>query len=618
VLKLLKKRLFSSPAAFASTLARHEQTLAEGRGQSKRPQRPTLGILRRQIARIDEDYADDDEYEDAASGAVGTSTRLFHAPSPRERWLLDHMRAWASKATAQRDCKTRALIKWLRGVVRPGGKWSQQRVLIFTEYRATQNWLHEILAAEKLAGGQRLLTLYGGMDSDERERIKAAFQASPDVSPVRILLATDAASEGIDLQNHCHRLVHLEIPWNPNRMEQRNGRIDRHGQTKDPLIYHFASKSYQQARSTDLPRHRPPGQVSSSSELEADLEFLLRAARKVEQIREDLGKVGPVIARQVQQAMLGQRARLDTSMAEAEAGTVRKMLKFERDLQEQVRRHYEQLRQTRHDLRLEPDNVRAVVETALKLAGQPDLTGLEKPASSYHLPPLSGSWAAASEGLAHPHTGDIRPLVFDQALVRSRDDVVLAHLNHRLVQMALRLLRAEVWSPQERQGLKRVTARRVPDHALESPAVVAHARLLVIGGDSHRLHEEIITAGGLIRQGRFRRLNVGQTQAALDAALDEPVSEATGERLSALWDALRPALERALEARVRDRTAGVTRLLEQRAVKEARDIESVLQELAQTIEAELDEPEAVQLELFSSPELDQLQRNVQALRARLA
>ncbi len=231
---------------------------------------------------------------------------------------------------------------------------------------------------------------------------------------------------------------------------------------------------------------------------------------------------------------------------------------------------------------------------------------------------MSGSWAAAAEGLAHPHTGDIRPLVFDQALVRGRDDVVLAHLNHRLVQMSLRLLRAEVWSPQERQGLNRVTARRVPDHALESPAVVAHARLLVIGGDSHRLHEEIITAGGLIRQGRFRRLNVGQTQAALDAALDEPVSAATGERLSALWDALRPALERALEARVRDRTAGVTRLLEQRAAKEARDIESVLQELAQTIEAELDEPQAVQLELFNPPELDQLQRNVHALRARLA
>ena len=74
------------------------------------------------------------------------------------------------------------------------------------------------------------MTLYGGMDTDERERVKAAFQSDPKDSPVRILLATDAASEGIDLQNHCSRLIHFEIPWNPNRMEQRNGRIDRHGQ----------------------------------------------------------------------------------------------------------------------------------------------------------------------------------------------------------------------------------------------------------------------------------------------------------------------------------------------------------------------------------------------------
>ena len=61
---------------------------------------------------------------------------------------------------------------------------------------------------------------------------------------MRILLATDAASEGIDLQRHCHRLIHYEIPWNPNRMEQRNGRIDRHGQRPEPLVYHFVAKGF--------------------------------------------------------------------------------------------------------------------------------------------------------------------------------------------------------------------------------------------------------------------------------------------------------------------------------------------------------------------------------------
>lgn len=118
------------------------------------------------------------------------------------------------------------------------------------------------------------------MKSEDREQVKAAFQASPDISPVRILLATDAASEGLDLQNFCSRLIHYEIPWNPNRMEQRNGRIDRHGQkAKEVRVYHFVGKDYQHNATTGL---RP-------GELEGDLEFLMRAALKINNIREDLG-----------------------------------------------------------------------------------------------------------------------------------------------------------------------------------------------------------------------------------------------------------------------------------------------------------------------------------------
>src|SRR5437660_11803758 len=111
------------------------------------------------------------------------------------------------------------------------------------------------------------MTLYGGMDSTERETVKAAFQFDPVQSPVRILLATDAASEGIDLQNHCCRLVHYEIPWNPNRLEQRNGRIDRHGQkAKRVLIHHFVGKGYNDRERRSI--------ETSVGDLEADLEFL--------------------------------------------------------------------------------------------------------------------------------------------------------------------------------------------------------------------------------------------------------------------------------------------------------------------------------------------------------
>lgn len=245
------------------------------------------------------------------------------------------------------------------------------------------------------------------MPTDQRERVKAAFQAAPDVSPVRILLATDAASEGIDLQNHCSRLIHVEIPWNSNRMQQRNGRIDRHGQrANDVKIYHFVGTGWQQRQAQG---------AAAPNDLIADLEFLMRAALKIDTIREDLGKVGPVIATQVEEAMLGYHVRLDTTAAEREAEPVRRLLKFERKLRDQIAQLHEQLTETRRTLRLAPEHIHAVVAMALEVAGQPPLrparvdgiwpdpTGQRRVCPVFHLPSLSGSWAACAEGLPHPH-----------------------------------------------------------------------------------------------------------------------------------------------------------------------------------------------------------------------
>jgi hypothetical protein len=465
------------------------------------------------------------------------------------------------------------------------------------------------------------MTLYGGMDDEKRESVKAAFQAHPEISPVRILLATDAASEGIDLQNHCHCIIHMEIPWNPNRLEQRNGRLDRHGQTKDVLVHHFVTKGFrdQEQNAWDV---RGQG-------LEADLEFLFRAVKKVEQIREDLGKVGPVIALQVEEAMLGKRRRLDTAQAERDNEPVRRMLKFERDLRAQIARHMEQLQETRQNMDFSPENTEIIVETALGLAGQrgliptklPQLPGAQHPVNGtpiYELPALTGSWAACAEGLAHPHTGKIRPITFDHHVVDGRDDVVLAHLNHRLVQMSLRLLRAEVWSPASKKGLHRLTARVVADTALTDPAIIAFARLVVIGGDQNRLHEEIISTGGLLKEGKFNRMNIGQMTNALQSATDQEPTAAMQQRLLDLYPRIIPSLSSALDARCKDRMDGIQKLLTERSEFEAKSIESVLNELAGSIRHELDEPEVFQLELFTSEEKEQLNRNRDALRRRLA
>ncbi|HJN16689.1 MAG TPA: DISARM system SNF2-like helicase DrmD, partial [Armatimonadota bacterium] len=570
VLKTLKKRLFSSPEAFRVTLAQHVRTLTSS--EKKRVTRRTpVGILQRQIDRVEEEYADDDEAEDATHEVVDAATVLLEKLTTDEHDLLQEMRAWADRAVNRPDSKARELIAWLNESIKPGGKWSDRRVIIFTEYRATQNWLEGILASEGFTGGGRMMTMCGGMQTDQREAVKAAFQAPPDQSPVRILLATDAASEGIDLQNHCSRLIHYEIPWNPNRMEQRNGRVDRHGQKADEvLVYHFAGEGYRdrEARMVEVP----------VGDLEGDLEFLMRAVRKVQTIREDLGKVGPVIASQVEDAMLGRRTTLDTSQAENEAEPVRRLLKFERDLAQQIKKLLDQLHETQRELRLSPDNVQKVVEVGLELAGQPALIPAEiggiwpdekrEACPIFRIPALTGSWAACMEGLPHPHTQEVRPIVFDHRLVKGRDDVVLVHLNHRLVQMCLRLLRAEVWASEDTRSLNRITARVVPDHALQTPVAIAHARLVVIGGDCHRLHEEIIRAGGAIREGRFSRMNVGEVRDALAAGTDEEPSGGVRDTLLGLWPKVEEPLRQSLEARMRDRADGLAKSLAERCERE--------------------------------------------------
>ena len=147
--------------------------------------------------------------------------------------------------------------------------------------------------------------------------------------------------------------------------------------------------------------------------------------------------------------------------------------------------------------------------------------------------------------------------------------------------------------------------------------MIAHARLVLIGGDSYRLHEEIITAGGLIREGRFARMNVGEVTDALRSATHHEPSAAVKKRLLKLWSKIAPSLVQALDARMKARKSGREKDLAERAEKEANDIRMILTELKRSIEEELNEPEEQQLEMFSTPEREEFERNVNTLRERL-
>jgi hypothetical protein len=629
VTTLLKKRLFSSPKAFAETVDTHLATMNSREqgsfgpngagGQAGRVRAAGTRVLRPLIDRLEESAEDDEAFTTAAREALGAAGQIAAPLSAEERGQLERLRTWARSSSERADGKFRAFVDWLDPIVRPGGLWSDERVIVFTEYRDTQRWLHERLIAAKVPA-ERIAQLHGGQDEKEREHVKNVFQESPTLpgGQVRILLATDAASEGINLQRYCHRLLHWEIPWNPNRLEQRNGRIDRHGQHAGQVeVYHFVPAGWQRAESD-------PGAFADGS-LENELYFLHHAARKVEQIREDLGSAGEVIAAQVEQKMLGRRADWQTADAEITRRSGRAVLKVERDLARDLERLTRRLAESRSELNLSPATIERVVRTGLALAHRKDLTAVPAPdgvdAACFRLPELPGAWAdARGDGLHHPVTGAERPVTFDRDQVAERSDIVLLHLGHRLVAMCLRLLRAEVWAGGGEAKLSRVTDRIVPGDTLHTPAVIAHGRVVITGAEGTRLHEEIVTAGGLIEGGKLARAKEADLEAWLSASTPTLPDPTFLSQLTERWPHLETAVSRALEVRADQRARSLHSLLETRCAEEVAGVETILADLERSIHAALaDHAHWEQASLFEvDAEAHQLRADRTALTERLA
>ncbi|MFE6609500.1 DISARM system SNF2-like helicase DrmD [Amycolatopsis sp. NPDC057786] len=614
VTTLLKRRMFSSPKALAETVETHLETM-DGR---ERDQQKAGGqqILRTTIERLDETAEDDAAYAEAETAALTAARNCAPPLTSDERAMLVELKSWALGAQDRPDAKFRELLGWLDPIVRSDGDWTDQRVIVFTEYRDTQRWLEDRLISAGYPA-ERLELLYGGQDEQKREEIKNRFTAEPELDPVRVLIATDAASEGINLQRHCHRVLHWEIPWNPNRLEQRNGRVDRHGQRAAEVeIRHFVPAGWQDT-------------TFSEGSLEDELDFLRIAVEKVDRIREDLGSAGDVISAQVERKMLGGEPEWVAVDDEIAKRASRARLKVERDLARDLQRLTETLAGSRAELDLTPDTVEQVVRTGLRLAHRRDLQPATAPkgfaAPVFRLPELPGAWAAArNTGLYHPLTGNERPVTFDQDAVTGHDDVVLLHLGHQLVQMCLRLLRAELWAQARGSGaskLSRVTARVVPGDVLLMPAVVAHGRVVVTGAEGTRLHEEVMAAGGLIDEGKLRRANAEDITSWLAAASSTPVPEEFRSRLADLWPELSDPLAKLLSRRAADRTRSMEALLRKRCDEEVAGISAVLDELAQSIRQALDATDQWQqgslFSLLDQEERDQLHTDHDSLINRL-
>ena len=139
--------------------------------------------------------------------------------------------------------KYRALLEAIRGG--QPFRWKptdpEDRLVIFTERRETLRWLEQRLAKDLKLPLGRLGVLHGGMpDVKQQEAVETFGHAK---SPVRLLVCSDVASEGINLHYYCHRLIHFDMPWSLMVFAQRNGRVDRYGQTRTPQIVYLTGES---------------------------------------------------------------------------------------------------------------------------------------------------------------------------------------------------------------------------------------------------------------------------------------------------------------------------------------------------------------------------------------
>jgi len=462
ILTLLKKRALSSPLALRESLIVHTTNAGIkdelGIGES---------LFNSFEQKESEDWSDDDEKEDNLEAATGTASKLINELSDDEKQLLRDMfeivNRQVSHFSIQEDSKAAALISWINNNLRDNDEWNGERVIIFTEYKHTLNYLERVLEKHGFLDATRIIV--GGMNDSERQKINDEFQAPNSETDVRILLATDAASEGADFQKHCRNLIHYEIPWNPIRLEQRNGRVDRHGQKADEVrIHHFVYKNQE------------------------DSEFLKHIVDKVETIRNDLGSVGALIADNVRRKALGQAVNLAAIDEDARRQIAREEMAIEARDNESVAQMVEALNKARSALDISDSNQLELLRQALRIEGCDDaITHLSD--DEFTLARVPTAW---TECKAYVSTDYLQKrLSFNRNKTREDDAVGIVHLDHPLMRRAVSTFRIQMWgAPSSRHRLNRVAVSE--SSLITSPAVIAWGRLVLLGPEHNRLHEGLV------------------------------------------------------------------------------------------------------------------------------
>ena len=449
--EILGKRLLSCPVAFADSWSRARQGFA-GEEVAAPVAESEVAAAERAVRQETGDDREAEQREATAATVVGAWLRNFAGEVGTEieeiECALDALGfaldgAPVAEQTPLVDARFDTLVALIERLLRSGGKFrDDERLIVFTEYKTTLDYLARRLRERYPA--DRVLTLFGsggpeGMDEAGRENVKAAF--NDPASRVRVLVATDAASEGLNLHRTARYLLHYDCPWNPSRLEQRNGRLDRYGQARDVTVHHFVSDT------------------------DPDLNFLHHVIRKADEIREDLGSVNEIFDRAAYRRLVrgedrgtveadldqGIEAARGSAAFGADSGTVAATA-------EEEAREVELLDALATEIDLDDHALRATLESAMAVAGggRPQLRPDEE-RGFYRVirPDLPGWREVIDDSVRRPAHGGARggpmprlafsPEPFIERLGKlsvflPRGDALLMHLAHPLIQRALGVL----------------------------------------------------------------------------------------------------------------------------------------------------------------------------------
>ncbi len=609
----LQKRLLSSIEAFARTLQVHRISAAKTNASLPPEPEKKAQAIQTELALAEESDLTEEQSGalDDAEVAAATRAGARATDDAAAQRLLIEMGEIAERNRSRPDAKVKSLLKWIAEHQCPGlaqkqkgAEWKDTRLLIFTEYTDTKKYLIEQLGSAIGAtdrAEERILGLGGGMDEEDREAVKSAFNSAE--HPVRILVATDAAREGVNLQAQCATLFHFDLPWNPARMEQRNGRIDRLLQPAEHVYCHYFV--YEQ---------RPEDTV---------LDMLVK---KTERIHAELGSLSDVIDEKLADTLKNGISRakaqelcseLDrTGLASAAATATQKELESERD---PLSDNFSKL-QTLYDKAIEhlggdadklKSQLKDVVDVGLRLAGYPALTERSHAPGIFDVPRMDTlavgdlSWREIMDSLRAPRTHKMpdwewrakfppRPISFEPATTLSAETVQL-HLQHKLVQRALAQFRSQAFGEDQ---LSRIAIVRDPGTA--RPRVLALGRLSVYGHGAARLHEEILVAAAFWVKGTdpdrlkafveeskaeekalatLLQVLTRADQAAIPTQLQDTLMQSAQADEEALWATLKDRAAR--------RHAWAIAELARRGEAESAEMKRILESQRERIDAEL-------------------------------